>query len=84
MDVNDSVIVLSASGASPVVVANVDSRERPIRWSAYGRRVGVRLKATTDLRPFPAPVQKIFRVMQRYGAIIAGDFEVVRLGYRPS
>jgi hypothetical protein len=33
----------------------------------------LRLKAGKDLSPFPAPVQKIFRAMQRHGLIVADN-----------
>jgi hypothetical protein len=33
----------------------------------------LRLKATTDLSRFPAPAQKIFRAMERYGLIVADN-----------
>jgi hypothetical protein len=33
----------------------------------------LRLKATKDLSPYPAPIQKIFRAMQRYGLIVADN-----------
>ena len=33
----------------------------------------LRLKASTDLSPFPAPMQRVFRAMQRYGLIVADN-----------
>jgi len=39
----------------------------------------LRLKANVDLSPFPAPVQKIFRAMKRYGLIVTdngGDMDI--------
>ena len=33
----------------------------------------LRMKATRDISGFPAPMQKIFRAMQRYGLIVADN-----------
>ena len=52
----------------------------------------LRLKASKDLSRYPAYIQNIFRAMQTYGLIVAdncsdmyvtaGDFDVIRLGWR--